>query len=412
MGLLEILSTGDKAPAAQFPKPSRTSSALSALSSLSQPKMEKIFRFPGSVGDLTVVAKNLTEAYDAFQTGNTLRREIKANSDAFRQTVLPEVQTFATSINKYLKYKNFIDLFQTFLTGAGVVSTFLDVIQGSPAIEHIGLKIHGELEAKVGLAAPDKFAKHVDKYIRQEAANVYGGDVEHLYFLYHPDTDWHAEFHHIVQSSPVPANFLGMSENLHALCAWMLFLRKQVSRSNKIVRFHLLIPTYRPLVIKQAFLFPDELYPLTVHGHIHNSREYVWLNLPTMKDLSPDVFLLSNVGNVAALPNPAGLQSTFTWMKSWFVNPNAHPIVLGKGQNSDDVPEVPDAVDESPEKLKGTADITIQPGTRRISRREDGRHRKHRSSRREGEGRERDRDREGRERERAREERGRDKDRR
>ncbi|RFU25234.1 hypothetical protein B7463_g11098, partial [Scytalidium lignicola] len=380
--IAELFSAGKKGSSKHTSKPPSSSSS-------SSPKMEKIFRFPGSLSELTVAGKNISEAYDAFQTGTALRKELKANGDAFRQTLLPEVQTFASGINKYLKKKNWIDLFQTFLYGAGVVSCFLEVMQGSSAIEDIGMKIHSELEAKVGLAAPDKFAKHVDKYIRQEAANVYAGDVEHLYFLYHPDTDWHGEFHHIVQSSPVPSNFLGMSENLHALCAWMLFLRKQVSRANKVVRFHLLIPTYRPLVIKQPFIFPEDLYPLTVHGHIHNSREYVWLNLPTMKDLSVDSFMMANVGNIATLPNRSSLQMTFTWVRSFFVPlQNTTPLMLGCGQGGDDTVDPPDAVEEGNEKnekLKGTGDITIQPGTRRISKRDDGRRHKHRSSKKEKE---------------------------
>jgi hypothetical protein len=96
--------------------------------------------------------------------------------------------------------------------------------------------------------------------------------------------------------------FLGMSENLDALCVWMKFLRTLMNRAKgrKRSHFHILIPTYRPLVIKEALLFPEDLYPLSVEGHIHNSIARVWLNIP---EVPPDMLELSNVGNLAEPPS-------------------------------------------------------------------------------------------------------------
>ncbi|KAG4033830.1 hypothetical protein MFRU_004g03330 [Monilinia fructicola] len=336
-------------------------------------QLEQIFRFPGVLTEVSGVVKNLSEGYTTYKNGVAIRNQL--------ESVVPEVQTFASGMNRYLKNKNWLDLFQTFLVGANVVAAFMEVLQGSSSLEEIGLKIYGELEAQTGLAAPDKFAKHVDKYIRKEASSVYGGDAEHLYFLYHPDTDWHGEFHDIVQNKPVPSNFLGMSENLHALCTWMLFMRKRLERSRINAHFHLLIPAYRPMVVRTAFVFPEELYPLTVRGHIHNSKEYVWLNLPTMKDVPSDLFEMSNVGNIATLPPPPRLwQHALTWVGN-IVMPKKEPppIILGRGQISPNAPiEMEDNEDEN-EKLKPPEDITIQPGTRQVVRGE--KRRKHRSSR-------------------------------
>ncbi|KAM3075324.1 hypothetical protein ACMFMG_007237 [Clarireedia jacksonii] len=358
MGIEKILAAGKK--------------LSSSKSSSSSPiPLETIFRFPGVLTEVSGIAKNLSEGWTAYQNGVAIRNQIEA--------VLPEVQTFATGVNRYLKNKNWLDAFQTFLVGANVVACFMDVLQGSSGLEEIGLKIHSELEAQTGLAAPDKFAKHVDKYIRKEAASVYAGGAEHLYFLYHPDTDWHGEFHDIVQNKPVPSNFLGMSENLHALCTWMLFMRKRLTKSGINARFHLLIPAYRPMVIRQSFVFPEELYPLTVHGHIHNSKEYVWLNLPTMQELSPDVFELSNIGNIASIPKPPKLwEHALTWVGSILMpRKEPPPIVLGRGATNNNAGEV---AEESDEKLRPPEDITVQPETRQIYNGEKKRRHKHRSS--------------------------------
>ncbi|TGO20505.1 hypothetical protein BPAE_0289g00030 [Botrytis paeoniae] len=348
-----------------------SSRSSSNQTSIAPMHLEQIFRFPGVLTEVSSVVKNLSEGYTTYQNGAALRNQL--------ESVMPEVQTFASGMNRYLKNKNWLDLFQTFLVGANVVAAFMEVLQGSSGLEEIGLKIYGELEAQTGLAAPDKFAKHVDKYIRKEAASVYGGDEEHLYFLYHPDTDWHGEFHDIVQNKPVPSNFVGMSENLHALCTWMLFMRKRLERSRINARFHLLIPAYRPMVVRTAFVFPEELYPLTVRGHIHNSKEYVWLNLPTMKDVPSDLFEMSNVGNIAALPKPPALwQHALTWVGS-MVMPRKEPppIVLGRGNVSRNAPI--SLEDNEDEKLEAPEDIQIQPETRQIVRGE--KRRKHRSSR-------------------------------
>ncbi|KAA8569590.1 hypothetical protein EYC84_001203 [Monilinia fructicola] len=309
-------------------------------------QLEQIFRFPGVLTEVSGVVKNLSEGYTTYKNGVAIRNQL--------ESVVPEVQTFASGMNRYLKNKNWLDLFQTFLVGANVVAAFMEVLQGSSSLEEIGLKIYGELEAQTGLAAPDKFAKHVDKYIRKEASSVYGGDAEHLYFLYHPDTDWHGEFHDIVQKQTGAEQF---SRNV-----------REPPRLVINAHFHLLIPAYRPMVVRTAFVFPEELYPLTVRGHIHNSKEYVWLNLPTMKDVPSDLFEMSNVGNIATLPPPPRLwQHALTWVGN-IVMPKKEPppIILGRGQISPNAPiEMEDNEDEN-EKLKPPEDITIQPGTRQV----------------------------------------------
>ncbi|KAF2194015.1 hypothetical protein K469DRAFT_189668 [Zopfia rhizophila CBS 207.26] len=88
-------------------------------------------------------------------------------------------------------------------------------------------------------------------------------------------TDPTGYFFDIVSRNPLPPNLLGISENLDALCLWMTFLRRYLDKHDKKVRFHLTIPAYRPMLIKDPLIFPEKLFPLTIQGLVHNSKEYV-----------------------------------------------------------------------------------------------------------------------------------------
>jgi len=49
---------------------------------------------------------------------------------------------------------------------------------------------------------------------------------------------------------------------------------------------YILIPAYRPFVIKEPLIFSEILQPLYIYGVTHNSEPYVQLNLPeTEKDM-------------------------------------------------------------------------------------------------------------------------------
>ncbi|KAI0134017.1 hypothetical protein BJ170DRAFT_591012 [Xylariales sp. AK1849] len=228
----------------------------------------KVFRIPAvpNIAAASVSAKAISEAYNTWADGRSQRKELHANGAAsrmefqknqefFRQKLVPSVETFGGGVNRYLRNRDWMQLFQTFLSVSNIVACFLEVTQGASELEKIGIKIHGELQAQTGLDAPKKFARQVDKHIRRETGTVHSrtvhsGDCEHLYFLYHPDNDWYVEFHGLVSDKAAPDNFLGMSDNLHAICAWMLFLRKRATKSATKARFHLLIPSYRPMAVK------------------------------------------------------------------------------------------------------------------------------------------------------------------
>ncbi|EEQ91474.2 uncharacterized protein BDCG_06594 [Blastomyces dermatitidis ER-3] len=253
--------------------------------------------------DLTAGVKDIWEGYNSERNGRVYRDEMRKTGDAVRQGI-PSIQTCAQSLAVFFKRKNAFDLFSAFLDGLRVVAQFVEVLQGRSALEEIGRDIHRELQAQTGLKAPKTFAKQVYKVIRHQTSLLHEDGVPHFYFLYHPDTDWHGYFFDIVSQNPLPPNLLGVSENLDALCLWMIFLRQHLDRDdNRRARFHLIIPAYRPMLIKDPLIFPDKLFPLTVQGLKHDSKEYVWFNLPTLNDTHAYSLDLKDVGNIYQPPS-------------------------------------------------------------------------------------------------------------
>ncbi|OAX85536.1 hypothetical protein ACJ72_00074 [Emergomyces africanus] len=258
---------------------------------------------PG-VTDITAGVKNIWEGYSAERNGRVFRDEMQKTGYAVRQGI-PSIQTCAESLAVFLKRKNAFDLFSAFLNGIRVIAQFVEVLQGPSALEEICHSIHRELEAQTGLRAPKIFAKQVHKVIMHQTSLRHEDGIPHFYFLYHPDTDWHGYFFHIVSQKPLSPNLLGVSENLDALCLWMIFLRQHLDKDrSRKVRFHLIIPAYRPMLIKDPLIFPDKLFPLTIQGLKHDSKEYVWFNLPTLNNTDAYSLDLKDVGNIYQSQNP------------------------------------------------------------------------------------------------------------
>lgn len=186
------------------------------------------------------------------------------------------------SVKIMAQHAKYLPAFSTFISAAGVVAQGVQVYYTGQAVNELR-GIREELVAQTGLDAPKKFAKQVYKYIRMKAEQTKSSE-PHIFFLYHPDTDWHPDFFEMVERDPLPENFYGMSENLDALCVWMLYLRMTFIKNGKWGRtavFDLLMPGYRPFTIKEPLAFAPKLQPLRLHGMIHNTKPHVQLNLPT-----------------------------------------------------------------------------------------------------------------------------------
>ncbi|KAF1952148.1 hypothetical protein CC80DRAFT_495484 [Byssothecium circinans] len=243
-------------------------------------------QLPGAV-------KDSIQAYNEYHSGRQMRQQ------------LPAVMTLLENLVAEFGKHNYATIFAQFLSLLGAMTHLVHVLQGDSALrgvlQDIGVKIAGDIEAQTGLKSP-RFAKQVHRFIYQRTKEMHGDCADHFFFVYHPDTDWHPEFFSRVEADPLPTNFLGMSSNLDTLCIWMLFIRSLFTQS-KIKRetyFHILIPTYRPLVIRDPIIFPAALYPLKIEGHIHNSIFRVWLNIPNSSEGNLE---LHDVGNLAAPPS-------------------------------------------------------------------------------------------------------------
>ncbi|KAK7946955.1 uncharacterized protein PG986_011276 [Apiospora aurea] len=208
-----------------------------------------------------------------------------------------------------------------YIQAGSLAACALSVLQGNWA-----------LEAQTALQAPPKFAKHVSNFIASMTAQ-------------HPDTDWHGEFHKITSETRTSPAYCGMSENLHALCNWMTFIRHCLNNDRRI-------------------------FPLTIHAHIHNSQETVWLNLPGMRDLESTDLSLEHVGNIAELPPPS-FWGGMAWVQNGFQSPEPQPTtVLGA-----DTP-VPDNRNHPGQHSPLDRDFHVRSNTNHVS--DERRGRRHR----------------------------------
>ncbi|KFA69093.1 hypothetical protein S40285_00069 [Stachybotrys chlorohalonatus IBT 40285] len=188
-----------------------------------------------------------------------------------------------------------------YISDLGVTAQFLAVLQGprtQAALRSIDVPIAANGEGDV---SSETVALRVHELIVQCTTRYrQSKSYSHVFFLCHPDTDtdWDWAFFRCVQDQPLSHRFLGMSQNLDALVVWMRFVKKNMDKDGKKIHIHLLIPAYRPMVAGESLAFSADLMPLTIHGHVHSSMPYVWLNLP-----KPSRRLqLINVGNLANVP--------------------------------------------------------------------------------------------------------------
>jgi hypothetical protein len=221
-------------------------------------------------------------------------QEVTANQESSTESPLT-VQTPVKAVNKVFRNADWSKPLQQFITALQLDTNGVHVIYEAD-IEKSGVKLPEELKARTSLSTPAKFSAHVHKFLCRQSRTAFSDDMRHLYFLYHPDAEWHPDFCDFAQDKPLPDNFLGFSDNLDALVAWMVFIRQNLGRRSDTTMFHLLIPTWRPMFIDNALEFPD-LGTLTIHGETHSSHNFVWFNLPTLEDY-PGNLLLKDVENV------------------------------------------------------------------------------------------------------------------
>ncbi|XP_014557263.1 hypothetical protein COCVIDRAFT_26055 [Bipolaris victoriae FI3] len=158
----------------------------------------------------------------------------------------------------------------------------IQIAQGNKAIrilteinDHLG---ESNSIAVSGSGGPDGFAQHVYDFIREETDNIDESEADkHRFFVYHPDTNWYGAFRRLIREDPLPPTFCAKSDNLDTLCQYMQGVRAQCGKD---VVFHLSIPAWSRISIKEPLHFPDGLQPFQVKGRKHKGKPYVEFNLP------------------------------------------------------------------------------------------------------------------------------------
>lgn len=259
--------------------------------------------------NVTGAATDLSDIWNKTKLTNAKTRLLDAQAKAATASTGPTVQAFGSPLKALFGSKSCLEIFGTFLSTAQVIIAAIDVVYNEAELAKIGIRIAEGIEAQVGLSAPAKFSNHVRLFVKHHINYIPDSQKgQHYFFLYHPDTDWHPHFADALEESPLPDELIAMSENLDALVTYMRFFRWHLKRRAKKERvqlqdsvFHLLIPAYRPMFLKAALKFPD-LGMFVIHGDIHNSKPYVWFNLPRLTTYPGPFLALSGIGNITRKP--------------------------------------------------------------------------------------------------------------
>ncbi|KAF1967015.1 hypothetical protein BU23DRAFT_304583 [Bimuria novae-zelandiae CBS 107.79] len=213
---------------------------------------------------------------------------------------------------------------------AGVAMLGVIALQGSAALKKLD-RIHDTLDAQTALQSAEKFSQMVWKYLLQriDETKHKAHGASHWFFIYHPDTNWHPDFHAIIDARAYPKRLVGISHNLLDLCYFMMRIRtglREMGTKERIV-FHLLIPAYRYMYIEEKLAFNPGLYPLVLEGHVYNSAPFVSLHVINKRQRN--AFMMNNINN---LPDPAP-NMLMPW--NWF-GPEIQTLDLGMEYSTDD----------------------------------------------------------------------------
>lgn len=186
-----------------------------------------------------------------------------------------------------------------------------------------------------GSGGPDGFAVNVYDFIKDRIDEIDPAEVErHRFFVYHPDTNWYGAFRRLISENRLPPTFCAKSDDLDTLCQYMQAVRTQLNTETeceKNVIFHLLIPSWYRLSIKEPLHFSDSLQPLRVEGQKHKGKPLVEFNLP-----AAPARLLNGVANILDPNNQnamaAGVSATVTTTAvGWGVNGACLAAGIGLG---------------------------------------------------------------------------------
>lgn len=225
---------------------------------------------------------------------------------------------------------------------ANIHNRFMEttVHQGLQALCKIGEEL-GKIKDELRLAnslqvqgsnGPNGFAQHVYDFIQMRIDEV--GDGLHMFFVYHPDTNWYPSFRKLIRSNPLPPTFCAKSDCLDTLVVFMRIIREGFAEAGKPrdqIVFHLLMPAWAPCGILEPLHFPKDIFPLSVEGLTHQGRPYMALNCPAApQGLFKGVANILDPNGYDQAAEIAGA-ATFLIGGGWVLNGVALAVGLGVG---------------------------------------------------------------------------------
>ncbi|KAL6834740.1 hypothetical protein V8C40DRAFT_261432 [Trichoderma camerunense] len=248
----------------------------------------------------TNAAERFTEAIeDVSATVARNSDKIAGAIEDVSTTFARNTETIAASFNMLIG-RSLVDHINYYGRWMQTVSA-IQIAQGYQAIqvltdisEHLG---EANNIAVSGSGGPNGFAQNVYDFINERVDEVdpTQGDT-HRFFVYHPDTNWYGAFHRLIRENPLSPMFCAKSDNLDTLCQFMQDIRTQLNAESdhgKSIVFHLLIPSWYRISIKEPLHFPESLQPFRVEGRRHKGSPLVAFNLP-----AAHAGLLNGVANV------------------------------------------------------------------------------------------------------------------
>lgn len=186
-----------------------------------------------------------------------------------------------------------------------------------------------------GGSGPDGYGRHVYDLIQSKFRDIALADRRnHRVFVFHRDTIWYPAFDRLASENPLPPEYCMKRKNLDILCQDMQRYRQQLIEEldyGRDIVFHVLIPSWYKLCIREPLHFPTDLYPLQIEGELYHGEMVVEMNLPAAPPgLLHDVKNVLDPGNWDTIAAGAALVTTMPAV-GWGANGACLALGLGIG---------------------------------------------------------------------------------
>ncbi|KAI8648810.1 hypothetical protein NCS56_01496800 [Fusarium sp. Ph1] len=232
--------------------------------------------------------------------------------------------------------------FLAYFEAAALGSIPLALLDLTSAIKRVGESLDA-IRSELEIANVDRvqgwghggFGAYVHRFVQNEMAAVDGAQdgQHHFFYVWHPDSDWYPAFEGRQIQNPVGPAFGGYHYDLATICLRMRADREALIATTDYGRaavFHLVIPSYYPLVMDHPIAFADELLPLVITGGRHRGTDLVWFDL--RQDPDEERLHLNFVGilpqNDKCLATRAGIVGTMAWSFGTLVCCSLAPAVF------------------------------------------------------------------------------------